>query len=111
MAKFFTGLLLGDFESDVQQCKVCQGESDKDDDVDEVDEIDQIDQDGHLVPSAGIVEPAMEKETALATCECLEVEDVLVVVGMVMMLYITMQVVVPHAMMIIILVVGIRRPW
>ena len=61
MAKFFTGLLLGDFERDVQQGKVCQGESDKDDDVDE------IDQDGHLVPSAGIVEPAMEEETALVT--------------------------------------------
>ena len=33
MAKFFTGLLLGDFESDVQQCKACQGEIDKDDEA------------------------------------------------------------------------------
>ena len=39
-------------------------ETDKDDDVNEVDEVDQ---DGHLVPSAGIVEPAMEEETALVT--------------------------------------------
>ena len=80
MAKFFTGLLLGDFESDVQQCKACQGEINKDDKACEV---------GHLVPSASIVEPAMEEETLLATCECLEVEVVLVVVVVVMMVYIT----------------------
>ena len=101
MAKFFTGLLLSDFERDVQQGKVCQGESDKDDEAleaYEVDEVDEIDQDGHPVPSAGIVEPAMEEETALATCECLEVEVVLVVVVVVMMVYITMPVVVPHVM-------------
>ena len=108
MAKFFTGLLLGDFESDVQQCKACQGEINKDDKACEVDEIDQ---DGHPVPSAGIVEPAMEEETLLATCECLEVEVVLVVVVVVMMLHITKPVVVPHDMMIIILVVVIWWPW
>ena len=108
MAKFFTGLLLGYFESDVQQCKACQGEIDKDDKACEVDEIDQ---DGHLVPSASIVEPAMEEETLLATCECLEVEVVLVVVVVVMMLHITKPVVVPHDIMIIILVVVIWWPW
>ena len=61
--------------------------------------------------AAATVEPAMEEETALATCECLEVEDVLVVVVVVMMVYITMPVVVPHAMMLIILVVVIWWPW
>ena len=77
----------------------------------EVDEVDEIDQDGHPVPSASIVEPAMEEETLLATCECLEVEVVLVVVVVVMMLHITKPVVVPHDMMIIILVVVIWWPW
>ena len=108
MAKFFTGLLLGHFESDVHKCKACQGEIDKDDKTCEVDEIDQ---DGHPVPRAGIVEPAMEEETALATCECLEVEDVLVVVVVVMMVYITMAVVVPHVMMLIIFLAVIWWPW
>ena len=95
MAKFFTGLLLGHFESDVHKCKACQGEIDKDDKTCEVDEIDQ---DGHPVPSAGIVEPAMEEETALVTGECLGMKVVLVVVVVVMMLSTTLQVVVPHVM-------------
>ena len=60
----------------------------------------QCRQDRHL-EAAATVEPAMEEETALATCECLEVEDVLVVVVVVMMVYITMAVVVPHVMMLI----------
>ena len=70
----------------------------------------QCRQDRHL-EAAATVEPAMEEDTALATCECLEVEDVLVVVVVVMMLHIILPVVVPHAMMLIILVVVIWWPW
>ena len=70
----------------------------------------QCRQDRHL-EAAATVEPAMEEDTALATCECLEVEVVLVVVIVVMMVYITMPVVVPHDMMIIILAVVIWWHW
>ena len=66
----------------------------------------QCRQDRHL-EAAATVEPAMEEDTALATCECLEVEDVLVVVVVVMMVYITMPVLVTHDMMIIIMLVVI----